>query len=287
MNRKLWTWILLALVLSLALIQHVRAAQADDDEDDDDDVEVTEGTGASGGGATPDDEDFVYTEEDDIEIAQNVVAAPDIQTVVHFPVHPDKKFPLQAPITVLVGLHNKGDKTFNLSYVAASFRTRFDFSYVIDNFTAVDISNVVLPPHTEITVEYAFRPDKNLEPVEFWLYGWIVYNGTGSEAKDDGGGEMRLYRSTFYNSTIELVDRPYDVNVRRVFTYFFGLAVVGLAGFFGYDRMTRRKRGRLMRSATGGGGGSSGDSSDNSDVIDQWIPDSIASKNRQKSKRKL
>jgi len=263
------------------LIQHVRAAHAD--EDDEDDVEVTEDSGAgagTGGGATPDDEDFVYTEEDDIEIAQSVVAAADIQTVVHFPVHPDKKFPLQAPITVLVGLHNKGDNSYNLSYVAASFRTRFDFSYVIDNFTAVDISNVVLPPHTEVTVEYAFRPDKNLEPVEFWLYGWIVYNGTEA-GKDDS---TRLYRSTFYNSTIELVDRPYDVNVRRVFTYFFGAAVLGLAGFFGYQMTSRRKKGGgggwHVRSPTGGGG-----DSDHSDVIDQWIPDSVASKNRQKSRR--
>jgi len=247
-------------------------------------VDVTEDAGAATHATADDDEEFVYTEEDDIEIAQHVAASPDIQTVVHFPVHPDKKFPVQSPITVLVGLHNKGDRAFNLSYVAASFRTRFDFNYVIDNFTAVDVSNVVLPPHAEVTVEYAFRPDKNLEPVEFWLYGWIVYNGT---AADGGGGETRLFRSTYYNSTIELVDRPYDVNVRRVFTYFFGLAVAGLVGFFGYQMMRRKKGRGHVRSATGGGGGGGGGdpSSDHSDVIDQWIPDSIASKNRQKAAR--
>lgn len=96
----------------------------------------------------------------------------------------------------------------------------------------------------QVSVEYVFMPDKNLEPIEFHLSAYLDYNDT----------EAHRFRSTFQNGTIELVERASSFDARlyavfvlaffpsvssrlddRVFSYGLALSAAGLIAFIGYN----------------------------------------------------
>jgi len=144
-----------------------------------------------------------------------------VETIVFFPEYTtDKRFLIGESVTVLVGFANKADDSFNITAMGAQFHSPYDLSYYIQNFTRKYLS-VTAEPNQQITLEYKFTPDKNLEPLSFWLSGWVEYNGT------DG-----VYRSTFINTTVEVIEKPGDADTRRFFTVVFLLAVGGLVAYF-------------------------------------------------------
>jgi len=213
-------WLFVLLIGTLAL-SHVRAE--DDDDDDKDDAPKTETKEE----AKP-TEDADSTKPDDEEVDDSeglsLKASPDILTTVHFPEQSDKKFSIGGDVQVLLGLHNKGKDDFNISYIGASLHSPFDLTYHIQNFSWVEVGATVKSGE-EHTFGYTFRPDPRLEPLEFWLTAFVYYNNTETGAE---------FKSTFYNSTIELIERPTDMNARRVFTYFLAIAAAGIVGYIVY-----------------------------------------------------
>jgi len=236
-----WLTIVLAVLLAMALLIGVARSQPDDVDVSDDGSAAGGADDKPAGGGADDAKKFedvqpdsttppVPGEEEEEEIV--LKPHPDIKTVVYFPEHPDKKFPLGNDITVLVGVSNTGGKTFNFTYVGAAFHSPFDHSYIIQNFSVRTVGAVVEGSRQQ-TLEYVFKPDKALEPLEFWLAGFVIYNNTESGTQ---------YRSHFINGTIEMVDRPSDLNVRRVFAYFLAIAAAGLVGFIGWSVSQPQKR---------------------------------------------
>jgi len=144
-----------------------------------------------------------------------------VRTVVYFPDYPDKKLDIGERVTALIGFHNKGDLTFNITAIGAHFQSPYDLSYFIQNFSIRDVGSVggmLVDEHKQLTLDYVFAPDKSLEPIQFWLGGWIQYNGSN-------GIE---YRSTWANGTVDLVEKSLEFDVRRLFSYFLLLSGVGL-----------------------------------------------------------
>ena len=60
-------------------------------------------------------------------------------------------------VEFLVGFANKGDNDFIVDHLDASFRYPMDFTYHIQNFSAISYQKTV-KPEQEATVAYSFIP---------------------------------------------------------------------------------------------------------------------------------
>jgi len=213
--------ILLLLLALLFLSTPIIRAEEDVDVGDE---EEDKGSRTSG---TETEEDE-YEEVDDGEVGPHE----NVHILAFFPEHKKHQFYVDEPVTVLLGFKNDASESFNITTVGAHFHSPYDLAYFIQNFTRRYVS-VSADPGQQVTLEYKFTPDKSLEPVSIWLSGWVEYNDTD-----------KVYRNTFFNTTVELIERPGDVNTRRFFTLVLLTAVVLLAGyvFFGLFSSPKSKR---------------------------------------------
>jgi len=185
--------------------------------------------------STPGSEDI----EEDFEtgVGEDIlVPSPFVSTTFIFPDSATRKFTVGNEINLLLGFTNNGEETYNITAVGGHLHSPFDFSYYIQNFS-VKAVGVSVGPHEQVSVEYNFKPDKSLEPLEFSFSCYVLYNST---IKNE------TFRNVFFNATIELVEKQSDVNIRRVFSYFFALAVAGLVAYFAYN-YTLTKGNRIGR----------------------------------------
>jgi len=208
-------WLFLVFVFAIFVSLHFTVARADEDEDE---VEVED---ADDKDVKLDDEEFEY-EDDGILRPHH-----DVRASVHFPDFPDRKFELGQRVSSLIGFNNKGPLAFNVTAIGAFFHSPYDYSYYIQNFSYRDVG-VILQGHWQVTFEYVFAPDRGLEPVDYWLSGWIDYNSS----------EGREYRSTWYNGTVTLVEKNAEFDFRKSLGYLFLLALAGGAIYFALNYQT-------------------------------------------------
>jgi hypothetical protein len=207
-------WLFVVFVFAIFASLQFTVARADDDEDDidveDDDKDLK-----------PDD-DLEFDEDDGV-----VRPHPDVRATVHFPDFADKKFNLGDRVNALIGFNNKGNHPFNVTAIGAYFHSPYDYSYYIQNFSYRDVG-VILQGHWQVTFEYVFLPDKGLEPVDYWLSGWIDYNSS----------EGREYRSTWFNGTVTLVEKDVGFDFRKTLSYLFLLGLLGAVIYFALNYQT-------------------------------------------------
>jgi len=214
-----WLFVLFVCVIFLSL--QFTVARADDDED----LEVED---------EEDEKDVkLDDEEDDYEDDGILRSHSDVRATVHFPDFPDRKFELGQRVDALIGFNNKGNVPFNVTAIGAFFHSPFDYSYYIQNFSYRDVG-VILQGHWQVTFEYIFMPDRGLEPVEYWLSGWIDYNSS----------EGREYRSTWYNGTVTLVEKSVEFDFRKTLGYLFLIFLAVAFGYFilNYQTLTGGKK---------------------------------------------
>jgi len=207
-------WLFVIFVFAIFVSLQFTVARAEDDEDD---IDV-------------DDEDKDDLKPDDLEYDEDdgiLRPHPDVRASVHFPEFSDKKFDLGARVNALIGFNNKGNNPFNVTAIGAFFHSPYDYSYYIQNFSYRDVG-VILQGHWQVTFEYSFAPDKGLEPVEYWLSGWIDYNSS----------EGREYRSTWFNGTVTLVEKNTEFDIRKTLSYLFLLFLLGLTIYFAINYQT-------------------------------------------------
>lgn len=131
-----------------------------------------------------------------------------------------KKVKLGQLNTIFVHMQNKGSTEYNVTYLGGSLHSPTEYSYFIQNFSTIQLpQSVFLAPNEEASLEFVFQPDEKLHPVEVWMSAWVIYNASNS-----------IFRSTVYNSTVELVEEKAS-GVRSFFTYFLLLAAAGLVGY--------------------------------------------------------
>jgi len=203
-----WLFVIFVFVIFLSL--QFTAARADDDEDLD-----------------------VEDEEDEYEDDGILRSHSDVRATVHFPDFPDRKFELGHRVDALIGFNNKGNIPFNVTAIGAFFHSPYDYSYYIQNFSYRDVG-VILQGHWQVTFEYIFFPDRGLEPVDYWLSGWIDYNSS----------EGREYRSTWFNGTVTLVEKSQEFDFRKFLGYLFLIFLAVALGYFifNYHTLTGGKK---------------------------------------------
>jgi len=279
MELRIFLYALLGLLLlSSQLIPVIAQGGKGEPLPNEDDVEVTEEdestsphqtstTEPTAGGTEEYEEDIDEAGGEELELKPSQF----VSTAVLFPENPDRKFPIGGEIVVLMGFSNNGDESYNITDVGAHLHYTYDLSYFIQNYTSKSIG-VTVPPHEQVSVEYTFKPDKSLVD-KFWLSGYVLYNVSGKNL---------THMDVFYNDTIELVEKQSEVNVRRVFSYFFALALAGIVGYSGYylslsksarRRVGRRARGEKSDTSSNAIGGSSGAGRDVSGATDSVVDD--------------
>lgn len=152
-----------------------------------------------------------------------VMPAQDVATWVRFLGVEDNKFIAGNEVTALIGMHNSGTKTYNVSYVGAHLHSPYDQNFYVQNMT-VRWTSSLLPPHSEVTIEYRFRPDEKLEPLPFLLSGWLIYN-------DSTVPTPIIYRSLFVNTTVEVLEKRAEWTVASTITWLFTIAGLSLAAY--------------------------------------------------------
>jgi len=219
---RLTIWLLVFFTLFMAVLKGVNVGvhAQEDDELPVNEEEETQQTTDSTDSTTSNPAEEEENEEEEITL----VASPHAHTHVLFPEFPTKKIPVGKEVTILVGFSNSGDKAFNITAIGAHLHSPYDFTYYIQNFTAYEVEGVV-EPGAQLSLEYTFKPDPSLEPLEFHLSGWILYNDS----------ENTMFRSTFVNGTIELVEAQSDFDIRGVFTWFLAVAALGLIVYVGFN----------------------------------------------------
>jgi len=233
-RRSLYLFAAFALLL---LFSFSHFTLANDDADSDVDVDVSEEASPSSGDVDVDvdsDEDVstssIYGQQQ--YTLETLPSSGDLHTTVYFPASPkvnplskSHEFIVGEEVTVLLGVANSGSRAYNLTYISGSLHSPFDYSYYIQNFT-VSLIGAVIEAGSEISVEYKFKTDANLEPLQFQLEAYFLVNTT-----DD----REIYRTTFFNSTVELIERNSDFNTRTLFSYLLILSVLGGGGYLLYS----------------------------------------------------
>jgi len=207
--RNLTAWLLLGLV-AISLLSHysVRAAgQAETDEDPDD--------GAKEAGSEEEEE------EEDLLL----IPHPEVSVTYVFPDAPTRKLKLDGnEVSILLGFNNKAPEAFNITGIGAHLQNPFDLSYYVQNFTARRVVGAAVGPGQQASVEYRFKPDPSLEPIEYWMTAWVIYNNSND----------RVYMHTFYNGTVELIEDNPGFSLKQFIQYVLVLGMLGLGGFFAF-----------------------------------------------------
>jgi len=272
MRSRVLAALLLICFLFISISSHSHVYANEEVLVDDVDVSDVEHTHASHNNAN-NDVDVDISDDDDILAGQagstssslynqqqytleTLPSSGDIQTTIYFPdakestttsspiqvtkdvngEYDSYKFQVGEEVTMLIGVQNTGIRPYNLTYITGALHSPYDHSYYIQNFT-VSLINAVVDAGTEISLEYKFKSDPNLEPLQFQLEAYFLYNTT-----DD----REVYRVTFFNKTVDLVEKSGEFNTRTLFSYLLVLSCIGIAGYYVYStrvvKSVRRSR---------------------------------------------
>lgn len=168
-----------------------------------------------------------------------LTSSPNVQTAILFPNNTEFKFIVAdpEPVSVLIGFHNLGDTTFNITGIQAWLMYPLDHRYFIQNFTRFVYGGIAVEGGEQQTLLYKFLPDPGLDARDFDLTVGIFYH-------DENGGN---FSTVVFNGTISLVDRPDSVDAQTFFKYVGAIGLVGLISFVVYRNFLSapaKKRGR-------------------------------------------
>jgi len=255
--KKLLLLILIAFPLVTVLTQKNYLVAAEDDIDvDDDTVDIEPDAGDEVNDAT------AVTEDEDA--VPSVSKSPDAETTVLFlKPKPNLVGPSGSPelhagklVEFLVGFTNKGSQGFVVETLDASFRYPMDYSFHIQNFTALAYNRVVKPKE-QATFSYSFYTDESFAGRPFGLAINLGYRDA----------EGKPYLDAVYNETINVVEIEEGLDGETFFLYLFLAALVVLLLVLGQHLLSSygvRKPARKQQIERG--------TSQSDDVDFEWIP---------------
>ncbi|XP_053606784.1 translocon-associated protein subunit alpha [Plodia interpunctella] len=179
--------------------------------------------------------------EDDDSV---VKSSQDVDTTILFtkpvPNYGDNAFDLQAgfPVEFLVGFINKGVEDYIVESMEASFRYPMDYTYYIQNFTALPYNREVKPKQ-EATFAYSFIPNEAFAGRPFGLNVQLNYR--------DASGNF--YQEAVYNQTVNIVEVSEGLDGETFFLYVFLCAAGVLALVLGQHGLASLARRRAPRAA--------------------------------------
>ncbi len=127
-------------------------------------------------------------------------------------------------VEFIVGFANKGLDDFIVESVEASFRYPMDFTYHIQNFSAVPYQKTVKPDQ-EASVSYAFQPADAFAGRPIGLTVNLAYRDL----------EGRFYLDPVFNETVNIVEFDEGFDTEVFFMYVFMVAGALLLLFLAYN----------------------------------------------------
>jgi len=264
---KLTLWILLALAIVPVIIQVAERGDkvfvgAEEDE--------VEGEEEEDEAATVED-DGVDMDDIDTDSTGKKNTHPDVETTLLFtrpPANPANYAPgvnaIQLPagkiVEFLLGFENKADEgDFTLESLDASFRYPMDFTYHIQNFSAINYNKQVKPGQ-EASLFYSFIPADAFAGRPIGLTINLAY-------RDQEGN---FYFDPVFNETVSIVEFDEGFDSEVFFMYVFLVAGAILLLFLVYTILSKsvkssKKSGGVARKPVETG-------TSNSDVDFEWIP---------------
>jgi len=201
-------------------------------------------------------------EDDEDEGAEAILLKPSLDADTHFLFTKPQGMGLELPagkdVHFLVGFTNKGSKDFYVDSMDASFRYAQDFSFHLQNFTAIAYNRVV-KPQQETTFAYSFFVSE--------AYSTRPYGFTVSLYYKDADGNQ--YMNAVFNETVSIIELDEGLDGETFFLYIFLAACVVLLIVAGHQFTIslRRKAFTLSKSTKIETG-----TSNPNDVDYDWLP---------------
>jgi len=199
-------------------------------------------------------------EEDEESDSVQLKPSPDIDTFFLFtkPSALALELPAGREVHFLVGFANKGTKDFNVDSMDASFRYAQDFSFHLQNFTAIAYNRVVKPKE-EVTLAYQFFVSE--------AYSTRPYGFTVNIFYRDADGNQ--YLNAVFNETVTIVELDEGLDGETFFLYVFLAAVVVLVAVAGQQFFVQFSKKHLTSSKPKTEMGTSNPN----DVDYDWLPE--------------
>jgi len=221
MFEKLLLIVLLLIPITVILQQnglsHSFYANAAEEANTEETADVLEGEEE----ANVEDSDVLKSGEEEEEDNESVVLkpSPDIDSFFLFtkPSQTVLELPAGKEVHFLVGFANKGTKEYVVDSMDASFRYAQDFSFHLQNFTAIAYNRVVKPKQ-EVTLAYQFFVSE--------AYSTRPYGFTVDLFYRDAEGNQ--YLNAVFNETVSIVELDEGLDGETFFLYLFLAAVVVL-----------------------------------------------------------
>jgi len=210
-------FLLLLVLPAVITITHegqlVAYAQEDEVEGEEDDLIDDEEVNVDDDGTNVEVEATEGEEEEEEE--EEAKGSPDADTIILFtkPTGSGSELPAGKLVEFLVGFTNNGDKDFVLDAIDASFRYPMDFSFYIQNFTAIPYNRAV-KPRQEATVMYSFFPAEAFAGRPLGLTINLAYH--------DADGNPFI--EPVFNQTVSIVEIDEGMDGETFFLYLFMLA---------------------------------------------------------------
>lgn len=254
-----WKKFLLVILIAFPLVTILEKSyvvSAEDDVDvDDDAVDIEPDVGEETGETS-------VTEDDDA--VPTISKSPDGETTILFlkpkpgliGVSGSAELHAGKVVEFLVGFTNKGNQGFMLETLDASFRYPMDYSFHIQNFSALSYNRLVKPKE-QATLSYSFYTDESFAGRPFGLVVSLGYRDL----------EGKPFVDAVYNETINIVEIEEGLDGETFFLYIFLAALVVLLLVLGQHLLTSYGGRKPARKAPIERGTSQSD-----DVDFEWIP---------------
>lgn len=240
---------LLALIVAPLLVCHVRGEEDELEEEEEGVVEEEEGAEE-----VQDEEEVV--EEDD---GKRTTSA-DADTIILFTKPPgtsNMELPAGQMSEFLVGFTNKGDQEMIVDSMEASLRYPMDFTFHIQNFSAITYSKTVKPKQ-QATVAYSFVPADAFAGRPIGLTIQLNYR--------DAAGNFFI--DPVFNETVQIVEFDEGFDTETFFMYVCMIGAVILLLFLAFDLLSGKKTGSRPKPVVETG-------TEADDGVDyEWIPKS-------------
>ncbi|CAF2834516.1 unnamed protein product [Rotaria sp. Silwood2] len=210
-------------------------------------------------------------EEKEEEDPNRIPSSPDFRTIYVF-IQPAKANELIAGklTRLLVGASNNGTQNFVVESIDGSLRYPQDYSYYIQNFTALR-SEKALESGLESTFEYLFMPSETFNGRPMGLVVLINYRNN----------EGKRFQNVVFNQTINFIDADEGFDGETFFLYIFLGAILVLLGFVAYQYLLSNRVKRATSKLSSQNFGSQ-QTKGNYDV--DWIPKHHLVQNRSPKK---
>jgi len=240
---------LLALIVAPLLVSHVRGEEDELEEEEEGVVEEEEG-------AEEVQEEEEVVEEDD---GKKTTSA-DADTIILFTKPPgtsNMELPAGQISEFLVGFTNKGDQEMIVDSMEASLRYPMDFTFHIQNFSAITYSKTVKPKQ-QATVAYSFVPADAFAGRPIGLTIQLNYR--------DASGNFFI--DPVFNETVQIVEFDEGFDTETFFMYVCMIGAVILLLFLAFNLLSGKKTGSRPKPVVETG-------TEADDGVDyEWIPKS-------------